>query len=526
MGNDGRVESGYPREHLEHEAKLCVPPMFRVPILDHVAPGLRSEPPRHERLSATYFDTTDLALARCGITLRHRVGDGDGRYPWTLKVPRDVSASALIRTELTFEGPRTHPPLAAADLVRAHTRGRKLSAVAHLQTERTIIEIVNAMGEPIAEVVDDVVEAREGKRHRITFREIEVELDRSGAHGSRVLNAIVTQLVAAGAVASPPQPKLIRALGERATAHADVCPPSTTKRDWNNSTAGVLVERTLQSSIHEMIIRDLGVRLDTDPEDLHAYRVATRRLRSNLRTFSKLLDPEWAHDLRAELGWIGTSLGAVRNQDVLAERLKREQQRLPGQRALVMDSLLEHLDNERSAAHTALLADMRSPRYDRLIERLVAAANHPCFDDTATNLVHAPATTVGLRLVRRTWRSLDRAISHAGRKPTAEALHTIRIRAKRCRYAVETLIPRMGKPAERLASRIAALQGVLGELNDSVAAERWLLHAGELMPRSNECIFELIAIETDCRAKYRREWRRLAHRVTHDDKLVRWMQHR
>ena len=59
-------------------------------------------------LHATYWDTGDLRLARYGITLRHRTGEGE-RPGWTLKlpaVPHDVTA----RDELNFDGPgRTIP---------------------------------------------------------------------------------------------------------------------------------------------------------------------------------------------------------------------------------------------------------------------------------------------------------------------------------------------------------------------------------------------------------------------------------
>ena len=38
-----------------------------------------------QTLRAVYYDSPDLRLARDGITLRHRSGDGPAR--WTLKLP-------------------------------------------------------------------------------------------------------------------------------------------------------------------------------------------------------------------------------------------------------------------------------------------------------------------------------------------------------------------------------------------------------------------------------------------------------
>jgi len=44
--------------------------------------------------------------------------------------------------------------------------------------------------------------------------------------------------------------------------------------------------------------------------------VASRRLRSDLRTFRRILDPAWRTGLSAELRWMGDVLGAVRDRDV------------------------------------------------------------------------------------------------------------------------------------------------------------------------------------------------------------------
>ena len=61
-----------------------------------------------------------------------------------------------------------------------------------------------------------------------------------------------------------------------------------------------------------------------DPEVVHQARVATRRLRSDLRTFEHFVDHEWAAELRAELRWLGAELGAVRDVEVLRDRLRAD----------------------------------------------------------------------------------------------------------------------------------------------------------------------------------------------------------
>src|SRR4051812_13919811 len=57
-------------------------------------------------------------------------------------------------------------------------------------------------------------------------------------------------------------------------------------------------------------------------EGVHRMRTSTRRLRSALRTFRDLVEADWARPLEAELKWLAEVLGAVRDLDVLHERLR------------------------------------------------------------------------------------------------------------------------------------------------------------------------------------------------------------
>src|SRR4029453_15602585 len=70
---------------LEIERKYDATKSLRLPDL-HNLPGVAAvaEPAEH-RLEATYFDTSDLRLARRGIPLRRRTGGADAG--WHLKLP-------------------------------------------------------------------------------------------------------------------------------------------------------------------------------------------------------------------------------------------------------------------------------------------------------------------------------------------------------------------------------------------------------------------------------------------------------
>ncbi len=107
--------------------------------------------------------------------------------------------------------------------------------------------------------------------------------------------------------------------------------------------------------------------------------MATRRLRSDLRTFGPLLDEAWTRALRDELGWIAGLLGSVRDADVLLERLHAQAGRLPKCDAEAADILLARLQRDQRAGTEALHAAMETERYVALLDRLVAAAAQPQF---------------------------------------------------------------------------------------------------------------------------------------------------
>src|SRR5256714_10907152 len=101
---------------LEREVKLGAGPAFHLPDLGGVVDGAAAQPPEVLRLETVYHDTPDLRLARWGVSLRHRGGEG-----WTLKLsPLPGSASnpgVLQRTELNYPGGSKRPPDAAVAAV-------------------------------------------------------------------------------------------------------------------------------------------------------------------------------------------------------------------------------------------------------------------------------------------------------------------------------------------------------------------------------------------------------------------------
>lgn len=496
---------------LEREVKLGAGPAFHLPDLSGVLDGVTVTPPEAVRLETVYYDTPDLRLARWGVSLRHRAGEG-----WTLKLPPaqatgQPQGQLLERDEITFQGGSKKPPEGAVAIVRAYVRKAELVPVARLSTIRRRVRLVDAAGTRVAEVVDDEVSVRDGRRVAARFREIEVEVAQSQNGANGIVDPLVMRLRGAGAGAVDPTPKHIRALGPRAMEPPEVS-ALPVKPD---SPAKDVIKHVLAESIASLMKHDPLVRTSGDPEAVHQARVATRKLRSHLRTFGPLLDPEWTEPLRSELGWLALGLGAVRDREVLFERLSERAKSLPASDLRSASSLLHILQLEIATLRTKLMAELDSVRYVDLLERLVLASQAPATLPDADG----PASTVLPPLAAGPWRRLRSAVKQLPETPVDPELHRIRILAKRARYAAEAVAPVVGKAADAFARAAAKLQTILGEHQDSVTAQAWLRSA-RISGRRAFVAGELIAMEhvaaEDARAKWAQVWKALDRKSLRD----------
>jgi CHAD domain-containing protein len=423
------------RETHERELKLAVPPGFTLPEI----PGDKLDP---QIFTSTYHDTVDRALTRAGITLRRRVQNRRGL--WQLKLPGEGE-----RVELELAGPPGAPPAELAELLVGVLRGRALEPAAVLRTTREGVRAREGR-RVVADVTLDTVSVLDGRRVRERFVELEIEALDGGAASLPRLERV---LLSAGASAGDGRPKAFRALG-----HFPVEPAVPPR--WAPPLEHV--RAMIARQVAELIAHDPGTRLGVDPEELHQARVATRRLRAVLRAARPLLDPAWTESLRAELAWLGGSLGPVRDLDVLLARLREEIADLEPDERRAAGRFLRLLEAERRAAREAMLEALSSPRYADLLNRLEA--------DAVSS--RARAADVSLQAIAGgEFRKLRRAVRSLPPQPSDEELHAVRIRGKRARYAGELAEGVVGKPARRFVQDAKRFQDVIGDHQDAVVAE-------------------------------------------------------
>lgn len=441
---------------VERELKLEPPSDFVLPPLDGV--------PLDGRLfTSAYYDTPSRSLARVGITLRRRVENG--LSTWQLKLPRKSA-----RAEISAPGGPAGPPPELRRLLTAHLRHGALENAATLRTRRSGVR-VGGPGHPLADVTIDAVVVLDGAHAVGSFVELEVELV-DGEPGD--LERLGRELRRAGAKRSDGRAKVMRVLQV-----ADVPVPS------KGASAIAKLRHMLTVQLRELERHDPGVRLDDDPEDLHRFRVATRRARALIRAtrpmLGNALDP-----LGAELKWLAGSLGPVRDLDVLIARLRVAATELGGECSAV-ELIVAGLEDERAHVRDELAAAMSDDRY---LELLTA------FEHAIGALPGEGAARGGLRALAAA--ELRRLVAAARRLPSVPSdaeLHGLRIRAKRARYAAELFaLTHRGKRSAGYLGALKRLQDVIGDHQDAVVGEERLrrlarpetaLAAGRLIER--EC---------------------------------------
>lgn len=458
----------------EMEFKLSVHASFVVPDLhENGLPYELQEGPT-KQLRSIYFDTTDLRLARMGATLRHRTGEPGA--PWTLKLPiQDLDL--MIRDEYLFEGKASTVPEAARDLIIAFIRSADLEPVARLSTRRRSWSVLTGDDEIVAEIDDDEVSILEGRRVVARFREVEIES--KGASADELI-AIRDALVQAGAVLAEPIPKAVRALGPRATAAPDIPLAQPAAPDDPASKA---LRASIVSAVKRIITHDPPTRLG-DAEGVHQMRVGARRLRSDLQTFKPIIDPGWVASLNAELKWLASVLGEVRDLDVLTERLHHAAEEI----GVEVDDVFASFDVRRAEARQELLDALRSNRYKQLLESLIEACQAP----PLTELGREPSFRLLPKRVKDPWSKLERDARRLRHNNPDEDFHDVRIRAKRARYAAETAARVLSrKDAVRFVQLVTEVQDILGTHQDAHLAKETLRSFAEASTDKPQLAFAL-----------------------------------
>ena len=412
---------------------LGTDPGFALPELDgEVLEGRLFE--------VTYFDTAERRLAAADVTLRRHVENGRSRWLLDVRGGED---------QLEADGGPVPPVELIRPLATLLATG-ELGPVATLRTRRQG-RIVRDNGHAVARLLADDVSILEPRRDG--FGQVSIELVEGGRSDLTTLRETVQK---AGARKEAVSVEKSLGLVEEAL-EAGV-----------SDDARETVRLALRRQRRALLRHDPGARLGF-AEDVHQFRVAARRSRAYLRAARRLFHPTWTSAVQADLRWLGQEVGAVRDLDVLIERLELERAGLDEGDARAAAPLLKRLRGERSRARERLLAALDSERYADLLDAL---------EDGSPSWKPPTGDPNPRKLAKREVERLGG--DEVGEGASDEELHALRIRAKRVRYAAELTAPD-NRGARQVVKRAKRLQDVLGEHQDAAVAERRL--RGLVRPR-------------------------------------------
>jgi CHAD domain-containing protein len=227
---------------------------------------------------------------------------------------------------------------------------------------------------------------------------------------------------------------------------------------------------TTEDIVRELLAKETSHIVKFDPqarrgdaEGIHQLRVGARRLRSELVVVAPALKTRPRKQLRSDLAWVGSVLGAPRDFDVLLDLLTSNH----GTPLLLKQSpVIEAIDRGSATEHRRVAVALDSPRYRRLAATLAeyvvappltAKASKPAYKVLLPGLVDAieHCFEIGMAL---------------GDDATGLELHQLRIAAKRARYDTEISAYFLGPAMNNLADRFAEIQTILGDMHDRYVA--------------------------------------------------------
>ena len=499
----------------ELEIKFHVQPQQRAGLLK----ALGNRKLERVALSARYFDTADLLLARHGMGLRLRLEDG--RWVQALKATRP---DTLERSEheVDVEAPADADADAGtfAPQPGRHRRskvGKKLLALlerhdgpALVETWRTDVtrlrRRLRAHGADVEWALDDGV-ASVGERTR-PISELELEWKGGETAG---LYAMARDWQARhglwiDVVSKAARGALLRS-GADFDAPAKARPPRWSARDGATMRGDALLRRMVAASLQQILPNASAIADGSrDPEHVHQLRVGLRRLRAAARAmvpFGGELPAGW----EGGVGPVFDALGASRDRHVFATDVVPRLQRAgaPGFAALA--------DTPEAADSDALVARLvRGAPFQQTLTALLAFA-HAEGDVPGEDGADAPADP-GWPQVRRALRKLWRQVLRdAGRfdELPFERRHQVRKRLKRLRYVAEFVAPWFDARAVRAwTKRVEAAQDALGRHVDEHQAAARLEQDAASTPGAWFAVGWLRSRAQDSARDGRRALRRLA----------------
>ena len=428
-----------------------------------------------QRLLSTYYDTGDFRLRRRGFTLRIRE-DGE-RLVQTLKSEGPSSAAAVLKRNewsRTVKKPVPSLPVAPDPAVRdavGPLRSAELAPAFSTDVMRRTAVIEVAGSDSGTALIELALDSGEIKARDKCDTVSELELELIEGPPSALYELAMTLHASAPLqiqTASKAKRGYVLAGGEGYAGYK--APALALARGISVSEALGKIFRACASQCaanHDAVLDR------SDPEGVHQFRVALRRMRSALVVFKRVLRHEHTAWLEREASRLIDALGPARDWDVfITETLATVRAARPDD--MTLERLAEAAEVERARAYEQAEA-LRAADYTAFLLRFGRWIETAGWREE-TNLAELdqPLAGLGERLLDKRHRRVLKRGRDFEQLSDAD-LHRLRISLKKLRYAGEFFAAQFpdGNPRPYIRA-LRRLQDDLGQLNDAAVAENCL----------------------------------------------------
>lgn len=212
---------------------------------------------------------------------------------------------------------------------------------------------------------------------------------------------------------------------------------------------------------------EAGTMAGLDPECLHDFRVAVRRMRSALGQIRGIFPQRKLNRFRSGFAWLGEVTGPARDMDVYLLRYADYADRLPLTAQSDLEPLRTYLQNHQSREQAGVVKALKSHRYRQLLGAWEGFLDESVPVNTVLPNAMRPVLTVAGEQIARAYRRVIKQGQAIRRSSPPADLHQLRKSCKKLRYLLEFF---QGfyppKKIDRLIKALKSLQDNLGLFQD------------------------------------------------------------
>jgi CHAD domain-containing protein len=231
--------------------------------------------------------------------------------------------------------------------------------------------------------------------------------------------------------------------------------------------------RSIDFYFQNFLWNEKGTRIAKDPEFLHYFRVASKRLRVALSVFEKYFPEEDITRYRNALKSFSLILGKARDTDVYLEFLNDKISKTMSLKELMVFNKYKNFFLRRKKfRQKTVLNKLDSPDYKKFIEDFMDFISRASVSDNG--IKQPPVTEIIERSIMVKLEKLFARSKKLNPKSSDSKLHKFRIKCRKLRYQVEIFLEITGSSGEELDRMLIELQRSLGAHHDAVTAGKKL----------------------------------------------------